>query len=78
MTLDQITMPDAVRSQVNSILVEIADAEGVLELSRLGGITEGFSMGLGCSGAMAVSEVDALEMIFTQAIGRRMADLRHA
>lgn len=78
MTLDQINMPDAVRSQVNSILIEIADAEGVLELSRLGGITEGFSMGLGCSGAMEVTEVDALEMILTQAIGRRMADLRHA
>ena len=76
MTLDQITMPDAVRSEVNGILIEIADAEGVLELSRLGGITEGFSLGLGCSGAMDAAAVDALERIFTQAIGRRMADLR--
>lgn len=77
MTLDQITMPDAVRSQVSSILIEIAEAEGVLELSRLGGISEGFCMGLGCCGAMAAADVDALEMLFTQAIGRRMADLRH-
>jgi hypothetical protein len=78
MTLDQIAIPDALRLQVQSILRDIGEADGVLELTRLGGIAEGFSLALSCSGALPAVGLDALEHLFNRAIGNRMADLRRA
>lgn len=78
MTLDQISIPDPLREQVQNILSEIGEADGVLELTRLGGIAEGFSLALGCSNALPGVGLDALEHLFNRAIGNRMAELRRA
>ena len=78
MTLERITLPDALRVQANSILNEIGHAEGVLELTRLGGIVEGLALGLQCARAMSAPDVDALETELSRAIDDRMAALRHA
>lgn len=78
MTLEQIALPDAVRLQADGILIDIGHAEGVLELARLGGIVEGFALGLSSAQALPGRAVDALESALTRAINARMAALRQA
>ncbi|MEG5262868.1 hypothetical protein TRP66_01045 [Pseudomonas sp. JDS28PS106] len=78
MTLEQIALPDAVRLQADGILIDIGQAEGVLELARLGGIVEGFALGLSSAQALPGMVVDALESALTRAINARMAALRQA
>ena len=78
MTLERIALPDAVRLQANDILIDIGQAEGVLELARLGGIVEGFALGLGCAQVLPAQTVDALESALTRAINARTAALRQA
>lgn len=75
MTLDKVVMPDVVRKEVNKILTSIERADGVIELTHLGGIAEGFARGLTCVGAMRSADIDALEIAFSQAFDRRMAEL---
>ncbi|WP_434681390.1 hypothetical protein J3P77_09740 [Pseudomonas sp. R1-18] len=76
MTLDKVVMPDMVRKEVNRILSDIELADGVIELTHLGGIAEGFARGLTCVGAMRAADIDAMEIAFSQAFDRRMAELR--
>jgi hypothetical protein len=78
MTFERITLPEPLRVQANSILDEIGQAEGVLELTRLGGIVEGLALGLRCTRAMAAPDVDALEAALSRAIDARMGALRRA
>lgn len=78
MTLDKVAMPDVIRKEVNKILTDIERADGVIDLTHLGGIAEGFARGLTCVGAMRAADIDALEIAFSQAFDRRMAELRRA
>lgn len=78
MTLDKVVMPDVVRKEVNKILTDIERADGVIELTHLGGIAEGFARGLTSVGAMRSSDIDALEIAFSQAFDRRMTELRNS
>jgi hypothetical protein len=75
MTLDKVVMPDVVRKEVNKILADIERADGVIELTHLGGIAEGFARGMTCIAAMRLADIDALEIAFSQAFDRRMAEL---
>ncbi len=76
MTLDNVVMPDVVRKEVNKILTDIKRADGVIELTHLGGIAEGFARGLTCVGAMRAADIDALEIAFSKTFDRRMTELR--
>jgi hypothetical protein len=76
MTLDKVVMPDVVRKEVTKILTDIERADGVIELTHLGGIAEGFARGMACIAAMRAADIDALEIAFSQAFDRRMAELR--
>jgi hypothetical protein len=75
MTLDKVVMPDVIRKEVNKILTDIEGADGVIELTHLGGIAEGFARGLTCVGAMRPADIDSLEIAFSQAFDRRMIEL---
>lgn len=78
MSYEQITLSEAVRSRVSSILTDIREAEGVLELAHLGGVAEGFAMALSCGDSLMTADIDAIEHVFTRAINARMAALRNA
>lgn len=78
MTLDKIVMPEVVRKEVTKILTDIERADGVIELTHLGGIAEGFARGIACIAAMRAADIDTLEIAFSQAFDRRMAELRRA
>lgn len=75
MNFEKIVMPDSVRKEALQILSDIERADDLLEVTRMGGIAEGFAMGVGCVGAVRPIELDALEIIFTQAFDRRLAEV---
>ncbi|BAP45319.1 hypothetical protein NJC40_17085 [Pseudomonas sp. 21LCFQ02] len=76
MSLPDLLIPDAVKTEAIQILADIERADGVLEMSRLAGVAEGFTLGLACSQGLAQAELDTLERVFSSSVSRRMAVLR--
>lgn len=76
MKFEEIVMPDSVRKEALQILSDIERTGDLLELTRIGGIAEGFAIGVCCVGALRPMDLDALEIIFTQAVDRKMMEVR--
>lgn len=73
MTLDEMNIPAVIKKEAADLIRRIEVAEGLLELSTAGGMTEGFMIGVTCLKALRPSDADALEIMFSQAIDRKMA-----
>jgi hypothetical protein len=73
MTLEEMNIPPSIKKEAADLLRRIELADGLLELSTAGGMTEGFMIGLTCLKALRPSDADALEVMFSQAIDRKMA-----
>ncbi|GAB7529016.1 hypothetical protein PS3A_14250 [Pseudomonas sp. 3A(2025)] len=76
MSLADVVMTDPVRNEATTILAEIEKAEGLLEMSQLAGVAEGFTRGLACGVAITAKDLDALERMFDAAVSRRMWAIR--
>lgn len=76
MSLPDLLIPDAVKTEAIQILADIERADGVLEMSQLAGVAEGFTRALTCSQALPQAELDTLERVFNSAVSRRMGVLR--
>jgi hypothetical protein len=73
MTLEEMNIPAVIKKEAADLIRRIELAEGPLELSTVGGMTEGFMIGVTCLKALRPSDADALEILFSQAIDRKMA-----
>jgi hypothetical protein len=73
MTLEEMNMPAVVKKEAADLIRRIELAEGLLELSTAGGMTEGFMIGVTCLKALRPVDAEALELMFSQAIARKMA-----
>lgn len=73
MTLEELDVAQTVKKEAADLVRRISVAEGLLELSTLAGMTEGFIIALNCLKVLQPSQTDALERIFSQAIDRKMA-----
>jgi hypothetical protein len=77
MAKDKNMMADDVNKALDFIVAGVDEAEGVFDLTRLGGMAEGFAMGLNCMKSMQAAEIEQVEILLTQAFDRRIAELRH-
>jgi hypothetical protein len=73
MTLEEMNIPPSIKKEAADLIRRIELAEGLLELSTVGGMTEGFMIGVTCLKALRPADADALEILFSQAIDRKMA-----
>jgi hypothetical protein len=73
MTLEEMNIPAVIKKEAADLIRRIELAEGLLELSTVGGMTEGFMIGVTCLKALRPADADALEVMFSQAIDRKMA-----
>jgi hypothetical protein len=73
MTLEEMNMPAVIKKEAADLIRRIELAEGLLELSTAGGMTEGFMIGVTCLKALRPVDAEALELMFSQAIARKMA-----
>jgi hypothetical protein len=73
MTLEEMNMPAVIKKEAADLIRRIELAEGLLELSTAGGMTEGFVIGVTCLKALRPVDAEALELMFSQAIARKMA-----
>lgn len=73
MALEEIDIPEIIKKEAAEMIRRIDLAEGLLELSTLAGVAEGFIIGLNCLKALQPSDADALETLFSQAVARKMA-----
>ncbi|MBD8495450.1 hypothetical protein IFR09_03195 [Pseudomonas syringae] len=76
MSIADVVMTDTARHEALKILAEIEHAEGLLEMSQLAGVAEGFIRGLACGLAITPHDLEALERVFDGAVNRRMGALR--
>lgn len=76
MSLVDVVMTDVARNEAITILTEIEKAEGLLEMSQLAGVAEGFIRGLACGLAITPGDLEVLESVFDEAVSRRMAAIR--
>ena len=72
MTLEEMNIPAVIKKEAADLIRRIELAEGLLELSTVGGMTEGFMIGVTCLKALRPGDADALEIMFSQAIDRKM------
>jgi len=77
MTLDEMNIPPVIKKEAADLIRRIELADGLLELATAGGMTEGFVIGINCLKALRPNDVDALEILFSQAMDRKMAEARH-
>lgn len=68
--------PGIHKEEAADLIRRIELAYGLLELATVGGMTEGFVIGINCIKAMHPNDVDALEILFSQALDKRMAEAR--
>jgi hypothetical protein len=73
MTLEEMNIPASIKKEAADLIHRIELAEGLLELSTAGGMTEGFMIGVTCLKALHPADADALEIMFSQAIDRKIA-----
>jgi hypothetical protein len=73
MTLEEMNIPASIKKEAADLIRRIELADGLLELSTAGGMTEGFMIGVTCLKALRPLDADALEILFSQAIDRKMA-----
>jgi hypothetical protein len=73
MTLEEMNIPASIKKEAADLIRRIELADGLLELSTAGGMTEGFMIGVTCLKALRPSDADALEVMFSEAIDRKMA-----
>lgn len=73
MTLEEMNIPAVIKTEAADLIRRIELAEGLLELSTVGGMTEGFMIGVTCLKALRPADADALEIMFSQAIDQKMA-----
>jgi hypothetical protein len=73
MTLEEMNIPPSIKKEAADLIRRIELADGLLDLSTAGGMTEGFMIGVTCLKALRPSDADALEVMFSQAIDRKMA-----
>ncbi|WNW10203.1 hypothetical protein RRX38_03240 [Pseudomonas sp. DTU_2021_1001937_2_SI_NGA_ILE_001] len=76
MPLTHLSIPETIKTEAVQILADLENANGLLEMSQLAGVAEGFTRALGCVKALPQAELDTLERVFTSAVSRRMAALR--
>ncbi|KQQ56076.1 hypothetical protein ASF84_12320 [Pseudomonas sp. Leaf127] len=76
MSMADVVMTDTARNEALKILAEIEQAEGLLEMSQLAGVAEGFTRGLACGLAITPEDLQRLEDVFDTAINRRMGAIR--
>jgi hypothetical protein len=72
MTLEEMNIPAVIKKEAADLIRRIELADGLLELSTVGGMTEGFMIGVTCLKALRPADADALEIMFSQAIDRKM------
>jgi hypothetical protein len=73
MTLEEMNIPASIKMEAADLIRRIDLADGLLELSTVGGMTEGFMIGMTCLKALRPLDADALEIMFSQALDRKMA-----
>jgi hypothetical protein len=72
MTLDEMNIQAAVKTEAKDLLRRIEQANGLLEFATVGGVIEGFLIGISCANAATAVDVDALDVIFMGALDRQM------
>jgi hypothetical protein len=76
MTLDVMDIQAKVKKEAIDLLHRIEQADGLFELTSAGGMAEGFMKGINCLKALPPSDADALDILFSRALDRKMALVR--
>ncbi|WP_397448108.1 hypothetical protein [Pseudomonas sp. NA-150] len=76
MTLEEMIIPQAIKTEAADIIKRIEQATGVIDATMAGGIAEGFVLAIICLEAMRAKDIDELEILFSQATDKKMATLR--
>jgi hypothetical protein len=76
MTLEEMNIPPEIKKEAADLIRRIELADGLLELATAGGMTDGFIICINCLRFMRPKDVDELEILFSQAMDRKMAEAR--
>ena len=76
MTLDEMNIPPVIKKEAADLIRRIEMADGLLELATAGGMTDGFVICINCMKLMRPNDLDALEILFSQAMDRKMGEAR--
>ena len=76
MTLDEMNIPPVIKKEAADLMRRVELTDGLLELATAGGMAEGFMIGINCLKALRPNDVDALEILFSQAMDRKMREAR--
>lgn len=72
MNLDTYPMPPDVRKQAKRLLDQIQKAEAAIEAVRIGGVAEGFVLGMGTLKAIPEDTLENMDVLFSKATDERL------